>query len=423
MATLISTPQDLDNIRNNLSGDYELANDIDMASWGNFEPIGQTSPYFTGIIDGKGHVIKNLSVRSDVMRVGFIGSLQGGAIKNLGLENVDIETDQRYVGGLAGHNNGTISNCYVTGNVKQTNTSQYYVGGLVGQTGGIIENSYSDCTVSGGNNVGGLIGYGSGANSQITYSYSKSKVSGTSNVGVFYGSVNTNTGYTPLFSWNYYDSQIGSNDSRSGITGKTTEQMKQQSTYYPWDFINTWGIDEGVSYPYLMAFQEPLPKQESRHITSHAKPIQSNVNVQTYTYQPPQTVTRQVNSHVDTLSSHLEQFVATSRYVKGYLSPIYSNVTTDVKSGKIEVRNVSSFIDPIYSKLGIEIYRQPLSVTRYVKGHLSPLQAHTDVLRSIGYIPVYATIDVLQHGSMTSYMQNKTNIYHIKNPSYCEVVK
>jgi len=51
MATLISTPQQLDDIRNNLSGIYELSNDIDMSSWGNWTPIDD----FSGSLDGKGY--------------------------------------------------------------------------------------------------------------------------------------------------------------------------------------------------------------------------------------------------------------------------------------------------------------------------------------------------------------------------------
>ncbi len=38
--TLIKTPDDLNNIRNNLSGKYILMNDIDLSSYSNWDPIG-----------------------------------------------------------------------------------------------------------------------------------------------------------------------------------------------------------------------------------------------------------------------------------------------------------------------------------------------------------------------------------------------
>ena len=33
--------------------------------------------------------------------------------------------------------------------------------------------------------------------------------------------------------------------------GRTTKEMKQQSTFTDWDFIHTWGIGENQTYPYL----------------------------------------------------------------------------------------------------------------------------------------------------------------------------
>jgi len=41
----IYTAQDLDNMRNNLTGKYVLMNDIDLADWGNWEPIGDGNNY------------------------------------------------------------------------------------------------------------------------------------------------------------------------------------------------------------------------------------------------------------------------------------------------------------------------------------------------------------------------------------------
>lgn len=35
------------------------------------------------------------------------------------------------------------------------------------------------------------------------------------------------------------------------ILHKTTPEMKQQSTFTNWEFINTWAIGENQTYPYL----------------------------------------------------------------------------------------------------------------------------------------------------------------------------
>src|SRR5207248_9541829 len=55
----LNTAADLDNIRNKLSGNYCLADDIDLGSISSFVPIGQNTHRFTGTLDGRGHVIRN----------------------------------------------------------------------------------------------------------------------------------------------------------------------------------------------------------------------------------------------------------------------------------------------------------------------------------------------------------------------------
>ncbi|MBB2483383.1 hypothetical protein H5P36_24830 [Bacillus sp. APMAM] len=160
MAILISTPQELNDIRNNLTGAYELANDIDMSSFGNFTPIGTTTDSFKGTLDGKGYRILNLSITTTIVRSGLFGRTDGATIQNLGLENIYVESNNDYVGGLVGTAfDTTIRQCYVTGTVKQTVTSRYYCGGLVSYQTGVIENCFTNCTVTGGTDVGGLVGY------------------------------------------------------------------------------------------------------------------------------------------------------------------------------------------------------------------------------------------------------------------------
>ncbi len=161
--TIIKTAQDLDNIRNNLSGKYILMADIDLSSYSNWTAIGDSTNGFTGELNGNGYVIKNLTInRADEDYVGLfavIGDNSGttGEVKNLGLENVNI-TGSTYVAGLTGTNWGTITNCYVTGNVNGNG----YLGGLAGTTAGTITHGCSASNVSGGEYQGSLAGHNSG---------------------------------------------------------------------------------------------------------------------------------------------------------------------------------------------------------------------------------------------------------------------
>ena len=129
---------------------FILTANIDMSEYldTQYNIIGTTYTYpFTGIFDGNGYVIGNLtySTISGVNYVGLFGYLENATIENLGVENVAISTKDSYAGGLAGSvSGGSIINCYTTGEV----TSEFHTGGLVGiQSGGSIVHSSSLCAV------------------------------------------------------------------------------------------------------------------------------------------------------------------------------------------------------------------------------------------------------------------------------------
>ena len=147
---MVSTPEQLDNIRNNLSGNYQLANDIDMSKYYNFEPIGnENDGAFTGSFDGNGHTIKNLPLDYDTYKyVGLFGYLDG-PVYNVTLENVDVKSS-RYGGGIAGYadTNGTIRNCAVSGTVTVKNSYfSTYRGGIVGYSNAEISSCESDTSI------------------------------------------------------------------------------------------------------------------------------------------------------------------------------------------------------------------------------------------------------------------------------------
>ena len=88
--TPVATAADLNNIRNNRSGNYCLTRDINAALLGNFVPIGDDATPFQGVLDGRGHVIRNLKINSSASYVGLFGYTVNATIKNLGLINAQV---------------------------------------------------------------------------------------------------------------------------------------------------------------------------------------------------------------------------------------------------------------------------------------------------------------------------------------------
>lgn len=159
-----------------------LANDIDMSGVTGWDGIKS----FQGTFNGNGHKITNLTGTN-----GLFASTSGATIKNVGLENVNINGSS-YVGGLIGNaTNTNISNCYTTGSINGTSD----VGGLVGYTNSttgtnLYENIYSSANVTGSSKVGGLLGETHSRNSDfnIKNAYAIGDVTGSgSQIGGFAG--------------------------------------------------------------------------------------------------------------------------------------------------------------------------------------------------------------------------------------------
>jgi hypothetical protein len=134
-------------------------------------PIGYSNTSygsdFGGIYDGQEHTISGLYInRLHTYEIGLFGIINTGTVKNLGLTNVSITSggasDGDYCGALSGYlySGAVIDNCYSTGSVTGYNE----VGGLVGEDDGSagansITNSHSSCAVTVANSQGGgLIG-------------------------------------------------------------------------------------------------------------------------------------------------------------------------------------------------------------------------------------------------------------------------
>ncbi len=113
------------------------------------------------------------------------------------------------VGGLVGHNRGTVTTSYATGDVSSDGAHQaiHNIGGLIGRNGGPITASYATGGVTGEGtaNVGGLVGHlGGGA---VTASYWDTETSGQTSsaagVGKTTAELQSPAGYSVIYAdWN-----------------------------------------------------------------------------------------------------------------------------------------------------------------------------------------------------------------------------
>ena len=151
---IVETADDVQNIKDNLSGYYIVGNDIDLSTIADFTPIGNNNTRFTGTFDGGGFTLSNLAIDRDTANfIGLFGYNEG-TINDIILESVNI-TGAASTGGLVGRNQGgTINNSKVSGSISGTSN----VGGIVGFNTGTIENSISSGSVSGTGNIGGFVG-------------------------------------------------------------------------------------------------------------------------------------------------------------------------------------------------------------------------------------------------------------------------
>jgi len=159
----IRTAADLYNVRDNLSGNYILMNDISLKDYSTGEGWKPISG-FTGKLNGNGYKITDLTISttSFYIGVGLFSDIEGGSVSNLGVEiAADGVKGSNCVGSIAGYVYiGTITNCYSTGGGISSNGS---AGGIVGSVNGSkVIDCYSMGNISSISSVsscsGGIVG-------------------------------------------------------------------------------------------------------------------------------------------------------------------------------------------------------------------------------------------------------------------------
>jgi len=202
----ISEYKDFEKMRTNPTGKYYLTKDINLEGVSDWLPIGlydapddDTTDHtvdvaFSGSLDGKGYAIQNLTYT--YTGKGLTGGIFGrllGTVRNLELRNLTItgnnsNSTNNSVGALAANlNNATVEQIAVVG---CTLTGNNEVGGLVGRTinagANIIRNIYVDPTtkIIGATKVGGLIGNISAAkNEKVENCYVAATIESTGGTG------------------------------------------------------------------------------------------------------------------------------------------------------------------------------------------------------------------------------------------------
>ena len=134
-----------------------LMADIDLAG-ADFAGI----PIFCGSFDGNGHTVSGLSITQDGSNMGLFRYVDDSAlIRDLTVSGKVIPDGSRSaVGGIAGHNAGNILNCFFDGTVSGAED----VGGVVGINAvtGILDSCHASGVVTGKHRTGGIAGNNQG---------------------------------------------------------------------------------------------------------------------------------------------------------------------------------------------------------------------------------------------------------------------
>ena len=246
MPVEIADWNDLDNVRNDLSGDYVLVNDLDENTDGyagigdDWNPIGEREfdgDFYEGIFDGDGFEIRDLIVDDDD-RSAALFSGNRGPINDLSVKaEISTTSNDFNAAILTGEARGDLSNCAVHGSVFAPDLVE--VAGLAGRCddAAIISDSYSTASVEGDRSVGGLVGRNEAT---VTDSYATGSVEGDTDFG---GLVGRNEG---TVTDSYWDTESTGQDSSDGdATGLTTAEMQgseAETNMDGFDFTDVWDL-------------------------------------------------------------------------------------------------------------------------------------------------------------------------------------
>lgn len=283
-------------------GNFVLTADLVLS--GDFTPIAN----FSGVLDGQGHTISNLSITAtaSLPSVAFVVS-NGGTIKNLGFIDVTVTgintSKTNWAAAIATQNTGIIESCYVKGTVS----GGYRSAGICAHNFGTIKNCYAIVNLSAKvecgeiasvseagslidscyaipqvhsdvNNTGGISAYaytGATIRNCAVYAGSISNVN-EENIGRITGRLKD----APTFSNNIASDNVLINGSavsggelinKNGLSVSDGELLLK-STFeidLGWDFTSVWVMDSALGRPVLRQARE-LPSGTTYTISNAA---------------------------------------------------------------------------------------------------------------------------------------------------------
>ena len=200
---------------------YELALNLDFDTDGSgspdagdaywnagagWAPLGSAAAGFETTFEGNGHTLAHLFINRGADAGLFGATASSSAIRHVGVVDAAVTGASR-VGALVGQNIGAIRGSYATGSVSGGTN----VGGLVGFNvfGGVYA-SYATAVVSGATSVGGLVGFNFG---MVTASYATGGVTGSGKVGGLAGQ------HLGVVAVSYATGRVSGDTEVGGLTG------------------------------------------------------------------------------------------------------------------------------------------------------------------------------------------------------------
>ena len=229
-----------------LTADIDLKNYCHTAEDGkellSWIPIGNYSNRWKGNMDGQGHTISNLYIKTAQNYVGLFGYTERATIQDLIFDYAKVEnvnttnTKTDYTGFLAGYADG-VSPSHIRG-IKTTNNctviGQEHTGGIVGGAGINLENCENHSSVKGTSDVGGIAGSSTNENIKCCTNYGT-----VENNNSYIGGIIGYAWYTSIEDCANYGKITSTGWKAGGIAGQTFGNSRIQNVFSYGDVTNT----------------------------------------------------------------------------------------------------------------------------------------------------------------------------------------
>ena len=229
-----------------LTADINLTNYCHAAEDGkellSWIPIGNYSNRWKGNMNGQGHTISNLYIKTAQNYVGLFGYTERATIQDLIFDYAKVEnvnttnTKTDYTGILAGYADGVFPS-HIRG-IKTTNNctviGQEHTGGIVGGAGINLENCENHSSVKGTSDVGGIAGSSTYENIKCCTNYGT-----VENNNSYIGGIIGYAWYTSIEDCANYGKITSTGWKAGGIAGQTFGNSRIQNVFSYGDVTNT----------------------------------------------------------------------------------------------------------------------------------------------------------------------------------------